>query len=124
MTRDSKIPSGAASDANQSTYDDRRANPTPCQCGRLVTRPDKCSLARKCLMDMHPAEPVLGADIVWGDGIATEELRALLAAQESALDAHRAAMPLAPTAADQQLWDATQAAVWALQRAVLAYESA
>lgn len=48
-----------------------------------------------------------------------ETLKELLAAQEAALDAHRAAMPPEPVPdVDQRLWDATQAAVYALSAAV------
>jgi len=38
------------------TYDERRANPQPCPCGRLVTRPDLCVAAGECVMLRHPAE--------------------------------------------------------------------
>jgi len=49
-----------------------------------------------------------------------EKLRELLGAQEAALQAHREAMPQEHEIldVDQRLWDATQAAVWALEDAV------
>jgi hypothetical protein len=33
------------------TYDERRADPQPCACGRHVTRPDFCARAGRCLFD-------------------------------------------------------------------------
>jgi len=36
------------------TYDERRADPQPCKCGRLVTRPDLCAREQTCLMDRYP----------------------------------------------------------------------
>jgi hypothetical protein len=41
------------------TFDERRADPQPCLCGRLVTRPDLCVREREargvaCLLAQHP----------------------------------------------------------------------
>lgn len=51
------------------TYDERRDNPQPCRCGRLVTSPDLCERetgGSSCLMEKHPhagPRPVVTPDL-------------------------------------------------------------
>lgn len=62
----------------------------------------------------------LPADAAPSPALTHARLHELLVAQQAALDAHRWAMPQEHevTDVDHRLWDATQAAVWALEKAV------